>query len=174
MEHPEPGASRFDFLEPYGRVGLSTFWLFLLPYVALLVFGNTAIRVFAAIMLGLNVGGLLLANRSGGQYVEVLSDHLRIRLGVGPPFNVEYREVAFVRKASVKLGPFGWLLASLVQLRTGTNPFVDNTEIGLNGRKWIFVLIPFPFLWPTKKLRLPAIDGALLEAAVNDRLGTAA
>jgi hypothetical protein len=110
------------------------------------------------------------------EYVELRQRELCIDIGYGPIVTVPYGDIDCARQANNTLGPGGRLLTMLMRVRNpGAAPFADNTEILLRRRRWIFMVIPFmflplPFVWPTKKFRLPIINGPAFAEELEARL----
>jgi CHASE1-domain containing sensor protein len=159
----------------YGRLrksGLSKLaWASLFISALLVVFGSLPIKIIFACLLAMHPAALLLAR---GQFVEVGSRCVRIR-GFGPAIKIRYDEIQEVREASDDLPLSARLLTMLAQPSApGFQPFKSNTEITLARRKWVLFFTPLPFIWLSKKIRLPILDGPSFVADVTTRLREAA
>jgi hypothetical protein len=178
MEHPpidysaQRSSRRYELLAMYPGLG-NFWWLLLLIYVAFIVLGNLPMKVVFTVLLVANAASLLLA-RQRDQFVEVGPSCIRVHLGYGPSFEIAYGQITHVGGASDKIGFFGTLLSRLVQVRMpGFKPFAGNTEISLARKRWLLVLTPCPFVWPSGKLRLPIQDGGEFAADVSNRVAVA-
>jgi len=52
----------------------------------------------------------------------------------------------------------------------GAEPFSFSVELRFVRRRWLFMLTPVPFLWPSKGMFLPVADGEAFLADVRKRL----
>jgi len=154
-ETVDEGITRYELLVPYRGMGRFA-WAFLLIYVWFIIWGALPVKVIFGGLLLANAAALLVRRR---QFAEVLHDEVRIQWGYGPALRFARNDIAAIKVSRPKLGILSRLVTKLAQTRwPGSQPFNYNVEIGLARRKWVILLTPIPFLWPSTKIRLPILD----------------